>query len=388
MITIPTLKQLYDGYLAAFQAELQLANLPAGKVFLRALAAVLAGTDKLMYLAIGSVQKNIFVDTADPEALGGTLERFGRVKLGRNPTPPRAAQYELTVTGSVGGVVPASQTFKSNDDSTSPGMLYVLDVAYTLTATTDTITVRALSAGLDSKLVDGDKLTATSPIPLVDAIATVTGAAVVEPLAGETLEEYRAKALQSFRLETQGGAATDYRLWALDAAGVVQAYPYASSGAPNEVDVYVEANINDGVPTSGILDEVAEVIEFNPDTTLELWERGRRPLGVFRVNVLPVTLREVGITITNYGGLNPSIETQISDALASDISKIRPYVPGADVPESKNDILDVNRIISVILQARPGSVFDSVGLEIDGVSVPSFTFTLGDIPKLIPVIYA
>jgi hypothetical protein len=152
MITIPKLKDLYDGYIAEFNSRIQVAIPLFGKSFLRGLAAVLAGTDKLIYLTVAGVQKNIFVDTAEPEALGGTLERFGRIKLGRNPKPAQAGQYVLTVTGSVGATIPASMTFKSNDDSTNPGKLFVLDTAFTLTDVVDTITVRALESGLGRKL--------------------------------------------------------------------------------------------------------------------------------------------------------------------------------------------------------------------------------------------
>jgi uncharacterized phage protein gp47/JayE len=388
MVTIPTLKQLYDAYVAAMEAEMQVTLPVFGKSYIRALAAVEAARDKLLYLALGSVQKNVFVDTADPASMGGTLERFGFVKLGRYPNPAQAGQYELTVTGSIGATIQASSTFKSNDDSLSPSKLFVLDNAFVLTAITDTITVRALEAGTGSRLLPGDKLTATAPIANVDAIATVDGAAVVEPLAAETTEEYRQKVLDSYQLEPQGGSPGDYRLWAADAAGVVRVYPYAKSGAPNEINVFVEANIDNGVPSAPILADVAAVIEMDPDTTKADWERGRRPLGVFQVHVLAVTLREIAITITNFVGRTAEIEILIADTLESEVAKIRPFVPGADPVSKKNNVMNVTKLSAIILGAVPTGLFDSVSFTVDGVPLSTFMFVNGDIPHIASITYA
>lgn len=391
MITIPTISQLYTQILSDLETAYG-SNIPAfGKNMLRALAAVQAGKIKLIYLAIGNLQKNIFIDTADPEASGGTLERFGRIKLGRNPFPARAGQYTITVTGQVGATIPALQTFKSDDDSTSPGQLFILDVAYTLLLATDTITVRALNAGLGSKLIVGDTLTATSPIPNVDAAATVS-VVLIEAQAAQDIEDYREQGIDAYRLEPQGGAATDYRLWASDAQGVEQTYPYAKTGAANEINLYVEATLADstdgkGTPSAALLQSVEDVVEFDPDTTRPQNERGRRPLGVFEVHYLPITPRTVDIIIEDFVNLTPAIQTAIYNALKESVDRNRPFVAAADILADKNDILDTNKIISVILLAAPGASFGDVTLKIDGVSLSTFTFINGNIPYFGSVTY-
>jgi hypothetical protein len=58
------------------------------------------------------------------------------------------------------------------------------------------------------------------------------------------------------------------------------------------------------------------------------------------------------------------------------------------VLSDKNDILDVNRIISVILSAQPGSVFGEVILNVDGSPVSTYTFEFGEIPYLNSVSYS
>ena len=101
MTVIPTYIELYNGVLSDLETQMQVSVPIFGKNFLRALAVVQAGKLWLYYKAIANVQKNIFIDTAEPESIGGTLERFGRVKLNREPFSARAGEYIVTVTGSI-----------------------------------------------------------------------------------------------------------------------------------------------------------------------------------------------------------------------------------------------------------------------------------------------
>lgn len=391
MITIPTIAQLRTAILADLSAQYG-AGIPIfGKNFLRAIANAQAVRLKLYYLAIASLQKNIFIDTADPEALGGTLERFGRIKLNRNPFPAQSAQYEIQVTGSVGATIVASTTFKSDDDSAHPGILFVLDNTYVLVSTTDSIVVRALTPGLDAQLSISDTLTATAPIAGVNSAAVVL-TEEVEPLSAEELEAYRTKGIEAYRLEPQGGAVGDYRLWALDAQGVQQTYPYAKSGVTGEVNLFVEATVADstdgkGTPSAGLLSDVEDVVEFDPDTTKPINDRGRRPLGAFIVHYLPVTPLDVNIQITGFTGLTADIQAAILSAITDALASVRPFIDGADVLTNKNDIFSVNSVISLILQANPGSQFTSVQLTVNASIVTTYLFDQGFIPALNAITY-
>lgn len=392
MITIPTLAQLYAQVKSDIETEFG-NNIPTfGKNALRMLAMVRAAELKVYYLLIGKLQKNIFPDTADSEASGGTLERFGRVKLNRDPFPAQAGQYSCTVSGSIGATIPAQTTFKSNDDSLNPGKLYVLDIAYTLlTLNADVITLRALNAGVESKLLIGDQLTATSPIANVNKIATVAGV-VVEPFAQENIEDYRSKVVESYQSEPNGGSPSDFRLWSKDAQGVKQAYPYAKTNAPGEVNLYIEATVSDsidglGTPSAQLLADVEEVVTQDPDTSKPIDERGRLPIGVFDVHYLPVTVLPVNVNIANFVGLTAALQTQIENAIKTQIDQIRPFIGGADVLDNKNDILDINRIASTILDVKPGAQFGTITLTVDGNPVTSKVFINGDIPYLNAVTY-
>ena len=382
---IPTLAQLYETIKADLESELNVTIPVFGKSFLRAFAMVQAAKLKVLYLLQGALQKNIFVDTADPESQGGTLERFGRVKLNRNPFPATSGFYEVTVTGEVGAVINANQTFKSDDSALNPGKLFILDTAYTLTGISGTITIRALETGLDSKLSVTDTLTSTAPIALVNSLVTVS-AETVPPQSKEDIEAYRRAVIQSFRLEPQGGSGADYRLWAAEVQGVRQSFPYTDAVDINEVNLFIESPVNDstdgkGTPTATILTNV------NENITLPTASRPSRLPLTATLNVLPITPLDIDITINSFTGLTPDIETAIEQTIELALDSIRPFVGSIDVVADKNDIFSINKIISLILEASPGAVFGAVVLEVNGNVENSFTFTQGNIPYLNSIIF-
>lgn len=386
MITLPTLAQLNAAILQNLETEFYATINPVGKAELRAQAAVQAATLKDLYLAIAQTQKNIFVDTCDEE----TLIRFGVIKINRQPFGAIAGQYTVTVTGQIGQVLPAQTTiFKSDDSSLNPGILYMLDTAHTMLTTSDSIVVRSLTAGIESKMQIGDTMTATAPIPLVNSVVTVT-AETVQPLAAETINAYRALVLQAFRLEAQGGASTDYRLWVNSVQGLKAVYPYAKPGEPWVINLFIESTVSDsvdgkGTPSQAMIDAVEAVVNFDPDTSQPQNERGRRPTGV-TPDYLPITPLTVVITIDSYQGLTLDIQAQLLTAFQDSINAVRPYVPAADSPQEKNNVIDTNKLGNVIYTAVPGSVYGPVTFTVGGIGYGSYTFVNGDIPWLNPTI--
>jgi uncharacterized phage protein gp47/JayE len=383
MADIPTLAELQSQIENDIKSELGITRTWVGKVMLKVLSLVQAAKLKLYYLHIAQIQKNIFVDTATSEFSGGTLERFGRVKLGRNPYPAVAGEYTLDVTGSIGGVILKGQTFKSSLGSTSPDKLYSVKSEVTLTGTTGQIEVVALEPGTDSVLQIGDELEATSPIANVDSIATVNSVDVTA-IEAEDLEDYRNLVIQAFQLEPQGGAATDYRIWSADAAGVRTVYPYTKDGAIYTVQVYVEALPENsepgqpsGYPPESMLTDVEDVIELDPDTTKDINERGRRPLQA-TVEVLKVVPVAVTITINDLSDKSAPVIALITSAIEDLMYTIRPYIPGADGTNRK-DTLYISALIAAIYDVLDeGISFSNVSIEIDSTTYSQYTF--GDTP--------
>lgn len=385
MKPIPTIQDLNTNISSDFQNRLGLiANYL--KKTLNALMLVLSGQFRLLYLYLRDIQDNIFPDTATTAANGGTLERLGRIYLNRDIFPDSIGSFAVAVTAVNGSVLRQNLTFKSNEGSLNPGQVYVLDAPYTCTGTDDVITIRSLGAGSTYNLAVGNNLTITEPVIGVDK--TVIVAVVdVQPRAGETIELYRQAILNAIQLEPQGGSRADYRQWSTDAQGVRLVYPYVEDINTGVVLVYVEAVLIDsidgkGTPTSSILEDVDNVINFDPDVTKPIYERGRKPVQAFP-SVIPINLIPVDITITGLNISTLEIRATIKSSIESTLYKVRPFIAGADLLRNKNDILYYGKMQGIVTESlKDGNFFNVLELFVDGNSVTSYQFDLGNIPYL------
>lgn len=372
---IPTLATLQSQIENDLRTELGITRTWIGKVFLRVLATVQAAKLKLFYLQAAQLQKNIWIDTCEESE----LKRFGLVKLGRLPYGAVAGIFTLSITGSTGGQVTKGTVYKN----TSTDKLYEVITTVVLAGSTGTIQVRALEGGTDSALSLSDEILSTIPIANVDSAATVT---VIDttPVQAETMETYRRLIVESFQLEPQGGAATDYRIWSADAEGVRTVYPYKKNGADTTVQVFVEAvpessevGQPEGVAPASMITDVTNVINLDPDTTKDINERGRRPVQVV-LEVLSVVPVPVTITIDDLSDKTTGTVNAITAALEDYFYNIRPYIAGAD-GENKRDTIYISRVIATIADAIAETVnFSNITVTIGGLPYSQYTF--GNIP--------
>ena len=360
------------------------------KKVLDAFSGVLAAQFKLAYLGIEDAQRNLYPDTADTFENGGSLNRLGSIYLNRDIRPATSAIYRVNVTGVEDSVLRSGLTFKSNIDSSNPNKLYVLENEYTLTGSNDLITVRSVDGGLDYSQDNGNNLTITEPVIGVDKTVTINKNGFVsftDPLAAETTQEFRNSILNAIQLEPQGGSKSDYRIWASDAAGVRFVYPYVKDGEAGTVQIFVESSGNGGVPNQAILDEVEEVINFDPDETKPTAQRARRPIQV-NLEVVPIDPVDVEINITGLEDSSTSVRDSIELNLIEFLRNIRPFVDGSDLVRNKNDILYSAKLQGVVSDVLdPDNFFNNFSMLIDGVSQTSFIFSREKIPNLINVNY-
>lgn len=390
MQNIPTIFQLNESIEGDLRSKLNLSEAEFKTVF-AAITAVFSAQFKLVNLYLSDIQNNIFPDTADLISNGGTLERLGQIYLGRNPNPATIGVFEIELTGTDGSVLREGITFKSNEDSKSPGKLFVLDSEYILTSGVDVVEIRALGGGTDFALNLLDNLTITEPVIGVDQTVSVTSV-LTQPTASESIENYRKAILDAIQLEPQGGAKTDYRLWSADAAGVRRVYPYVRSNNAGIVDVFVEATIEDstdgdGTPSTTLLQSVSDVIELDPDTTKPIFERGRRPIQAI-VETQPIVLIPVDVTITGLNDNTISVQNAIETNLKTYLRSVRPYIDGADLPRDKNDILYSARLQSVLTDVLESSNFYSgFSLLVNGNPEVTYEFAGSNIPYLRDLIF-
>lgn len=385
MAYIPTIQELYQNIANDLKNKLNLSDDDLKKV-LDAFALVIAAQFKLNYLSLSDIQNNVFPDTADSAINGGTLDRHGLIQLNRLQKPATNGVFEVSVISVVGSQLRSGLTFKSNDDSLNPGKIYILDSEEITTSNPQIIEIRSIDGGIDFGLDIGNTLTITEPVIGVEQNVSVISV-IEQPLAAESEEAFRKAIIDSIQLEPQGGSKTDYRLWAADAQGVRNTYPYVKDGAAGTVQIFVEATVIDsvdsnGTPSQPILNEVAEVIEFDPDITKPLAERGRRPIQAI-IEVLPIVINPIDVIITSLNINTVEIQNSIRENIKQYLSGVRPFVAGGDLARNKNDILYSARIQSVVTDVLDASNFFSDFLVfVNGVQQNSYLFSKENIPYL------
>lgn len=388
MVIIPELQDLKDQILNDYATALNVDVSELGDTYI-VRAKVLAGLIYAGYLTLSKVQQNVFYDIAEDDQ----LIRYGEQILGRSPAPATSGVYTLQVTGQIGAVIPASTQFVANDTTQAAGFIFILDNEYTLVSETDNVTVRALTPGTESQLFINDLLTAASPIASVDSEGVIV-LVQTPPTAAEKIESYRADVLEATRLEAQGGAPSDYRLWASDVPEVRTVYPYAKLGSAGDVEIYIEATVENtapgeivGVPTQTTIDEVYKkqagatpesgVLVINPTTN-----KGRKPITVF--NILPLAVSPIPVDIYFEELTDTSISSQIRTVVDELLYNIRPYIAGASNITEKNDILTIGQIIAAVVNliANTGISYTNLTMEVNGVVTNSEQFLAGDYPYL------
>jgi uncharacterized phage protein gp47/JayE len=390
MRPIPTLIELRNQIANDLRNKLNLSDDDLRKV-IDAFSSVQAAQMKILYLYLSDVQRNLFPDTADLAINGGQLERLGLIYLNRQPNSATSGIYTANVTGDAAAVIRAGLTFKSNDDSKSPGFLFVTDAETVLTGANDTIEIRALVPGLVSHLSIANKLTITEPVIGVSQVVSVA-AIIEEPKSAEETSNYRQAILDAIQLEPQGGARTDYKIWSSDAQGVRKVYSYVKQNEAGVVQIYVEATLSDsldglGTPSALLLQDVLDVCELDPDVTKPLADRGRRPIGA-QLETLPIILKPVEVEIVGINESNAQIQSDILNVIESFLYNVRPYVVGADLARNKNDILYSGRLQSAVTEVlSPTNFFNDFIMKVDGVELVSTTFDGGNIPYLESIIY-
>lgn len=377
--SIPTTQQISDNILSQMEVSLGKAAPFLPRMFIRPLAKALAAVFVLLYKFGGFIFLQMFVQTAswDPVQIGSRIIRplveWGRLIGAGDPTAATQAEISATVTvlNQVGSLPAGSQLIGALNQIT-----YISTAAVLLDAPTVTVPCRAVAdpadpdsngSGAVGNLDPGDALQFANPLKDVGRDAVVltldtTGA------DGETEQDYRQRVIDRFQAQPQGGAYADYRLWGAEVAGVRQIYPY--TGAPGQVDVFVEADTSidpDGIPPQSLLDEVLASIELNEDGIAT-----RRNANAY-VNSLPIfrtgfTVEVLGLTVPS--GL-AAVKAEITAAIELYFRNREPFVDGLTIPPRldrlrKNDLV---AIVSEIVNNNNGQFTD---VDFEKNTIPGF----------------
>lgn len=391
-LATPTTAQVANNIVGQLQTAISQTIPLLPKAFSRVLAKVLAAIYIVLYKYAGFSLLQQFVSTASFEEteVNGEIMRplveWGRLALVGDPLAATQAQLTLSVTvlNQTGSLPGGTQLLYA-----PTGVVYLTTAAVPLSAPTITVTALASSdqnngdgSGTIGNLEPGQVLQFASSPPNVATNATVTGSAVVGA-EGESEDVYRARVLRRYQRRPQGGAYADYQAWGTEVPGIRNVFPY--TGAPGEVDVYVEAEDGpDGIPDGSQLDEVRDFIEFDPaEAPSPTGLANRRPANA-AVNVLAISRTAFDVDITGFVAADaPTVLDSIEQGVDEFLRAREPYIVGLSALPRLDRITQgaIAGVVQEIAESN-GATVAGVTLLRGGFEIIQYTLAKGELAKL------
>lgn len=364
------------------------------KSFIRVFCRVLAGVFIILYKQIGWYFLQLFPGTADWQEVAILGQRIRPlVKLGALfgiGEPLAGVQWQGIIEVDVlktGGVLYSGTQLKSS----VTGKLYVASETKTLLLNKESVKVVCTEIGTAGNLEVNDVLNFVNPYGFIKSEAVILE---VERMGlDEELEaNYRERLINRFRLQPQGGALADYRIWAADVPGVLRVYPYNDKEQPGGVLLYVSgipSVFNDRIPDKGLLKKVGEVCTYDPETGKAI----RKPLtamldpkndGSYE-NIKPVSVVEIEVAVTGVTGIAPADFAElIKPALKNYFLDRDLYIRGLSDDNNRTNVISKNHVITVINQiaVTAKAVFEEVVLKKENVVFSSYVLDDGKLAKL------
>jgi uncharacterized phage protein gp47/JayE len=390
MIQQPTVQELTTNIVAQLEAKLSedLPLLP--KAFVHVLAKVLAAVTVLLFKYAGWILLQLFVAHASMEEtviLGRRIRplvEWGRLVGVGDPVEATQAEHVVDVT-----VRNQIDDLRAGTQLVSPASQVIYQVVGTvaLDAPVVQVTVRASGdgqggdgSGSIGNLLPGDILEFANPLANIERRATVVSR-TVDGADAEDPDTYRARVFRRFQRRPQGGAYADYQSWGEELAGILNVYPY--TGAPGEVDVYVEATVassgsEDGIPTEPQLEEVRAAIEADLNGLAS-----RRPANA-AVNVYPITRQPFDVLL---GGLEAADEDAVLQAIAEGVDDYlrarEPYIVGL-APLPRLDRITQGAVAGIVMGVAEaeGATAATVELQLNGNPITEYTLPPGQKARL------
>jgi len=364
------------------------------KSFVKLLSTVLAGLYITLFKQIGWLFLQIFPNTAywgEINILGirirplvewGKLLGLGEPNLGSQWTGLlRVTVNNINTKLDLGSQLKSSLTNK----------IYLTKTTKVLENDTELIEINCTETGTAGNLEPGEILTFVNPLGNVRKEAVVESVVKIA-IDDETEAEYRYRVVNRWRMQPQGGALSDYRIWGQEVPGVLSIYPYNDDDSPAGVLLYVSglpSVYEDRIPSSELLIAVGKSCTYNPETG----EAKRKPATAILdpdfdesfKNIKPVSIIEFDVYINGLSGItalefSESVRKPIDDYFLSR----EPYNRGLSNDNNKTDLVSRNNISSVVDQVAISfkSEFDNVEMGLNEETIPSYILGRGELCKL------
>jgi len=399
-LSVPTTQTISDNIIAAIESAIGKSIPLLPKSFTRVLAKALSGVFILVYKHAGWSLLQMFVAHAsfrETTVNGRTfvpLIEWGRlVGVG---DPVIATNAELNVSFAVNNpdatVLPAGTQLVHPDS----GFIYITEVDMALVLAGHVVPVLAASdpdgnggSGTLGNRSNGDVLKWANPIPQLSILGGTVFNAITTATDAESEADYRRRVIDRMANPPQGGAYADYVIWAREASGILNAYPYTGV-TPGFVDVYIEASPvtaadADGTPTELQREAVRLLIEADSSGIAT-----RRPVGA-QVVIEPITRQGFTVSINTLVS-NDDVATKaaIEQALDDFLRSREPFIVGiSQLP--RTDRVSYGAVAGLVddTAAAYGGTVEGVTLSIGASLAPINTYSLdhGQKAKLQTVIY-
>jgi uncharacterized phage protein gp47/JayE len=364
------------------------------KSFTKVLAIILAGVFIIAYKQIGWFFLQIFPDKAyfgEINVLGSRvrpLVKWG-VLLGLGE-PRKGSQWagnaRITVT-QINSVLNIGTQLKSD----LTGKIYLTDENKILENISETINIICSDSGTAGNLEPGEQLYFVNPLGNVKKEAQVE-TVTQEAADDETEAEYRYRVINRWRMQPQGGALADYRIWGMEVPGVLNIYPYNDINTPSGVLIYVSGLPSiyaDRIPSPALLIAVGKACTYNPETG----KATRKPLTATidpagdetYLNVNPVNVIEFDVYIEGLTGM-PALEFSrlVKPLIGEYFLGREPYNRGLSDDNNRTDLVSKNNVSSVVDQVSVlhKAEFENVIMKRAEIIIPLYTLGQGELCKL------
>lgn len=389
-----TLQELYDITVNGFKEEFNTKFRLLPKSFLNVLAKVQAGTFMVLYKMIGWLSLQIFPDTADYEIVDilgkkiNPLGFWGNLIGAGDPSPATnfVGKVKLNVIGS--GTITTGTQLKNKMN----GQIYLAKETVVVNKSDSDfieIPIEAALAGTIGNLAIDDELKLVNPLGFVESKGLITE--ITESANdGESIESYRHRVSNRWRVHPQGGALSDYRMWSNDVDGVYQTYIYQDTNSVCGVLVYVcadEESLGSRIANSGLLKQVGQACSYDPATGKQ-----RKPLCAVLdpngdesfINVKSIRETNFDVYIKGYQGNAEEIKNNAQVLIDNYLKGREPYIRGLSVDNEHNEIISLNSIIAIVneIATANSQTFETVNVRQNGQNVQNYTLGEGELAKL------
>jgi uncharacterized phage protein gp47/JayE len=346
----PQISELRETNIAHIESELDQEDQSLPKSTIRVIATVLAGLFVLLMKYAGWMFLQQFVRWAsfrETTVLGRVLVPLRMLGDENGVDPPsEGAVARFTVN-----VVPITlgSTLKANTAIVDrPTQRIYKTLADTVLSTNPTlVTVTAAKSGAIYNVTTSTALHFTSPQSNAQRELAVE-AIVIEGQDAEGEDQYRARIDEKKKAPPQGGAHSDYRLWAKEISGITNVYPY--NNGPGKVIVYVEATpassgSPDGFPTLAQRNAVLARINL-PVTGVA----SRRTINA-NTSVASITRKALGVEVLGLVVDGPeglaAVKARIEAGCDEYFRACEPYILGLSLPP-RRDIITQSALAGVV----------------------------------------